>query len=370
MPAAEPNLPQALRCGAPRTTTWLEPCCGEPDAGRHEGYLRAMLTFKHLALSGALAGLLAGCAKPAAPPAPPTTPPPQAVVEPAPPPAAPEAPVGPASPAAQQQAQKSALMAVELLESGYEDQARTELQRALISDANNKLAHSLLRQLSVDPVAALGRESFSYVVKPGESLSGIAKRYMGDVYSFYILARYNDIKVPRQLAGGQAIRIPGKAPPPQPVAQERDTRRVEAPATRADARPATSPALSDGAAVPLPMPTPVVATPAASAEAAAPSPSERALRLAEAAERSGDLDRAFTEYRRATDQPGAPEKAEQVRKQLIARHTVSARTAFAKQDLDGTIGQWDRVLELDPNNETAKLERRKAVGLKEKLQAK
>ena len=92
------------------------------------------------------------------------------------------------------------------------------------------------------------------------------------------------------------------------------------------------------------------------------------MRQGEAAERAGDLERAHSEYQRAGDYPGAAAKAEQLRKQLIGRYTVSARTAFAKQDLDSTIRHWDRVLQLDPNNETAKLERRKAIGLKEKLE--
>jgi tetratricopeptide (TPR) repeat protein len=318
-----------------------------------------MWTIQRLALCCTAAMVLAGCGtRPAAPPPAPGPVPPEATVG----PEAPELPVGPASPAAQQQAQKIAIAAVELLEGGFEDQARIELQRALMADANNRLAHNLLRQMSVDPVAALGRESFAYVVKPGETLSRIAQRHLGDVYSFYILARYNDIRVPKQLAGGQTIRIPGKAPPP--TAMEREPRRGEAAIVRPEIRPAI--ATPESPALPLPAP---VAAPPAAPSAPELSPAERALRAAEAAERSGDLDRALADYRRAGDQPGAAEKAEQLRKQLVARYTVGARTAFAKQDLDGTIGQWDRVLELDPNNETAKLERRKAVGLKQKLES-
>jgi tetratricopeptide (TPR) repeat protein len=299
-----------------------------------------MMTIQRLALLISAAGLMAGCATPP----PPAPPPPQAqVVEPPPPPPSPEPQSGPATPAAQQQAQKIALSAMDLLEAGNEEQARSELQRALASDSNNKLAHNLLRQLSVDPVVALGKESFQYVVRPGETLSKIAQRFMGDLYSFYLLARYNDIKVPRQLAGGQVIRVPGKAP---------QVTKVVTPDPPAPA--------------PTPAPTPVPAP------APAPAPEPVALvafRSAEAAERAGDLDRALTEYRRAGDHPGAAPKAELLRKQLVARHTVLARTAFAKQDLDGTIGHWDRVLELDPANETAKLERRKALDLKKRLES-
>lgn len=300
-----------------------------------------MMTIQRLVFLITAAGLMAGCATPP-PPAPP--PPETPTVSPPAPPPAPEPQTGPASPEKQAQALKIALSTMDLLEAGNEEQARSELQRALALDPNNKLSHNLLRQLNVDPVVALGKESFPYVVKPGETLSKIAQRFMGDIYSFYQLARYNDIKVPKQLAGGQVIRIPGKAPPVAKVV----TPEPPAPAPA----PIPVPALAPVPAPPAPEPVALVA-----------------FRSAEAAERAGDLDRALTEYRRAGDHPGAATKAELLRKQLAARHTVLARTAFAKQDLDGTIGHWDRVLELDPANETAKLERRKALELKKKLES-
>jgi tetratricopeptide (TPR) repeat protein len=95
-----------------------------------------------------------------------------------------------------------------------------------------------------------------------------------------------------------------------------------------------------------------------------------ALRSAEAAERAGDLERALAEYRRAAslDQPAAGNKAEDVRKRLVSRYTVNARTAFVKQDLTGSIRAWDKVLQLDPGNETARLERQKAQMLQKKVE--
>jgi CBS-domain-containing membrane protein len=51
----------------------------------------------------------------------------------------------------------------------------------------------------------------------------------------------------------------------------------------------------------------------------------------------------------------------------IARHSRAARTAFAKQDLEGAIKAWDAVLEIEPDNRTALLEKQKVLGLKEKL---
>jgi hypothetical protein len=268
----------------------------------------------------ASAGLIAGCAQPpsgsSAPP--PSRPAPQApggsaaggtAAVPTPPP---EAPVN-LPPLPPGQVTKAVSSAIEMLEGGNEDQASIELQRVLQTEPGHKLAQSLLRQIKDDPVTMLGRESFSYRVQPGESLSKIAGRFLNDVHQFYVLARYNDIKVPRQLAGGQMIRVPGKAPPPAP-----------APPPVAVPAPATTPV-----AIPPPKPAP--------APAAASEPSTDAALQA------------------------------QRQKEAINRHTRAARSAFAKQDLNGAIRAWDNVLELDPNNRTAQLERQKAIDLKEKL---
>jgi LysM repeat protein len=198
-----------------------------------------------------------------------------------------------------------------MLELGQEEQATVELQRALQIEPNHRLSQSLLRQITVDPVAALGRESFPYRVQPGETLSRISQRFLGDVYQFYLLARYNDLKVPRQLAGGQLLRIPGKAPPPDP-----------APAT------GSAPAVASPAAVPTPSVVPAAVSPAT---------------------------------------PPDPGRAERERRDRITRATRDARAAFARQDLATAIREWDRVLELEPDNATARLERQRAVDLQERL---
>jgi hypothetical protein len=273
----------------------------------------------------ASAGLIAGCAQPpsgsSAPP--PSRPAPQApggsaaggtAAVPTPPP---EAPVN-LPPLPPGQVTKAVSSAIEMLEGGNEDQASIELQRVLQTEPGHKLAQSLLRQIKDDPVAMLGRESFSYRVQPGESLSKIAGRFLNDVHQFYVLARYNDIKVPRQLAGGQLIRVPGKAPPPGPA-------------------PAPAP-------VPVPVPAPATAPVVTAPPRPAPAPP---------AASDASTDAAALQAQR--------------QREAITRHTRAARSAFAKQDLNGAIRAWDSVLELDPNNRTAQLERQKAIDLKEKL---
>ena len=231
-------------------------------------------------------------------------------------------------------AAKLSISAADLLEAGNEEQAANELKRALSLDPNNKLALSLTRQMTEDPMARFGRESFSYVVRSGDTLSRIAGRFLGDIYLFHALARYNGIKVPRQVGEGQTLRIPGKAPPPEA------------------AKPPTG------------------ATPANTPPEAAPA--QQAFRSAQVAEKTGQLDKAFNDYKTAASlgYPGAANNVASVRKKLVDAHSKAARAALARQNLDGAIAAWDQVLALKPGDETAQLERQKVLRLKEALSKK
>lgn len=266
----------------------------------------------------------------------------------------------PVTAASREQSARITQAVTEMLQNGAEEQATAELQRALQLDPGNRMAQSYLRQITVDPVAMFGSESFAYTVRPGETLSLIARRFLGDIYAFYGLARYNGIKVPRLVSAGQVLRVPGKAPPPS-AAEPREPRepRREPPPPPPPPAPAATPAAPPPAPVPAPPPPPPPPAP----------PGEQSMLNGAAAERTGDLDRALSDYRQAAslDYPGASARAEATRKQLVSRHTGSARGAFAKQDLDGSIRHWDRVIELDPANDNAKLERQKALNLKSKL---
>jgi len=164
---------------------------------------------------------------------------------------------------------------------------------------------------------------------------------------------------------GQVIRIPGKAPPPGAIAPP-------PPPPTAAAAPAPAPEPVTRAAPPAPpspSPPPAPAPTASPPPPPEPTPGERAMANADAALRGGDLPRARTEYLNAANlnQPGAAAKAEQLRVQLVARYGMSARNALARQDLDGAISNWQRVIDLDPENATARLELERVRGLKEKL---
>jgi hypothetical protein len=112
------------------------------------------------------------------------------------------------------------------------------------------VATQLLAQIDTDPHVLLGRESYSYVLRPGETLSTVAQRALGNPMLFYALARYNNIAVPSSAAPGQTIQVPGRRPAPAAARPE----------PRPQARPPRS-ATPPPATTPVPRPAPAPASP-------------------------------------------------------------------------------------------------------------
>lgn len=250
--------------------------------------------------------LLAGCQMPRKQAEPAPAPEPVKVVaEPEAPRPAP-VPEGPApgTSAAKAQAQQLFRQSAEALNEGNEDLARRDITEGQRLDPDSKLGQCLARGVSADPEKTLGKTSTRYTVRPNETLGKIAQRALGDGCEFYLLARYNGIKVPRQLAGGQVIRIPGKTP----LAPPPDT-------AKTDATPATLPE----------------AAPASDAAAQKSAPSAQAL------------------------------------KAQIDRHHRDAQAAYRRQDLATAIREWDAVLALDPANDLARARRQEAIELDRRI---
>ncbi|MFT7774187.1 LysM peptidoglycan-binding domain-containing protein [Roseateles sp.] len=196
-----------------------------------------------------------------------------------------------------------------LLDQGHEEAALGELDRVLRADPGNRAAQYLQRQIQEDPVVLFGRDSFSYVVKPGDTLAVIAQRQLGERDAFYGLARYNGIKVPRQLPLGQSIKLPGKP----------------------------RPALAAPAAAPAPVAAaPQVATPV-------PPPVDPEVQ--------------------------ARAQAQQT-KAAINKASRAARVCMVRQDVCCAIRHWDEVLKLDPSNGPAQAERERAMQSLKKLNGK
>jgi hypothetical protein len=118
--------------------------------------------------------------------------------------------------------------AIGLLAVGDAAHARAELQAAQAANGGDELAQNLLMQIDGDPKSLLGASSFSYVIRPGESLSILAERYLKDRFKFYLLARYNGIADPSDAKVGETIQIPGarRLTPPREE-RARDDRHAE-----------------------------------------------------------------------------------------------------------------------------------------------
>jgi tetratricopeptide (TPR) repeat protein len=266
-------------------------------------------------------------------------------------PAAPAAPeLSPAQ--AKAQAQKLALEAVDRLQNGDEAAARQLLSQAQALDASNEIARKMSDQIGADAQKELGSVFFRYTVQRDDSLSKLAQSYLGDRFRFYILAKYNDMPNPSRLAAGQVIKIPGKAQPAPP-------------ATAAPARPASAPA---EAAEVTPAPAPVAEPP----PRAPVSPVASLLQKGRQLEASGDLQGAYGAFTEAVAlSPGNRDailQRDAAKAALVRSYDREATQAFQRQNLDLAIAKWDRLLELDPSNQKAKLERERALELKKRME--
>jgi len=241
------------------------------------------------------------------------------------------------------------MQAVDSLQNGDEASARATLEKAIVIDANNELAKKLMEQIKADAQVELGSTFFRYTVQRDDSLSKLAQTYLGDRFRFYILAKYNDIANPSRLAAGQVLKIPGKAPIAPPVQAK------PAPAPG----PATKPA--ETVEAPKPAPEPEVAAPKESA----------LMQKAGALQKSGDIAGAYAAYSEAARvDPGNKDAAagrDATRTALIRRYDREAVQAYQRQNLDLAIKKWDQILELDPANQKAKLERERAIDLKKRM---
>ena len=130
----------------------------------------------------------------------------------------------------------------ELLNQGQPGPARAEAEQLLRDQPDSPLARSAIEQIDNNPKALLGERSYSYEIKPGETLQSLAERFLGDRNKFYALARLNGIAVPSSAAAGQTIRIPGvRKAPPRPQVTSEPTRAAEPPVQHAtDPRRATA----------------------------------------------------------------------------------------------------------------------------------
>ena len=75
----------------------------------------------------------------------------------------------------------------------------------------------MLREIDTDPRSLYGADSFAYIVRSGDTLASLARRYLGDAVNFYGLARFNNLTLPAELQPGQTVMIPGRVRSPERV---------------------------------------------------------------------------------------------------------------------------------------------------------
>ncbi|MDD3836747.1 MAG: LysM peptidoglycan-binding domain-containing protein [Phenylobacterium sp.] len=130
--------------------------------------------------------------------------------------------------------------AIDLMNQGRIAEARPVLAALLEKDPNDKVARRLMQQLDADPKTLLPGKPKAYTVGPGETLSMLAGRFLGDPLLFYALARYNGFAAPLHVQPGHVIQIPRAPKPAQATAKPKPP----APTARATApsAPAKDPA--------------------------------------------------------------------------------------------------------------------------------
>ncbi len=194
-----------------------------------------------------------------------------------------------------------------LLDRGATEQARKRIDAALKRDPANPAVLVLRDSLRLDAKELLGPASFPYTTRAGDTMQGLAQRFLGNRLKAYQLARYNGIDKPDTLAAGQLLRIPGQPP-------RADTPR------RIEPRPAPMPT-PPARTRPLP-PKPAVAK----APAANPAAARQARTAGLAALNAGNVVRAVGLLRRAAMlDPGNPAIARDLARAERIAATVKGR---------------------------------------------
>lgn len=128
--------------------------------------------------------------------------------------------------------------AIELLNRGEAARARKILIAVLDKQPGDPIARSLVKQIDTDPQTLLGTRNFSYTLRPDDTLSALAQRFLGDPMLFYALARYNGIAAPGTIEPGRTIQIPGHAKPAPSPREAKPAERKPAPPVAAAPKPA------------------------------------------------------------------------------------------------------------------------------------
>ncbi|MEW8253949.1 MAG: LysM peptidoglycan-binding domain-containing protein [Candidatus Thiodiazotropha taylori] len=270
--------------------------------------------------------------------------------------------------------------ALQHLQQGDYENARNQLNWALMDDPDHKRANHLLEQMDADPIEYLGLKNFYYDVQPGDSLSQIAKNFLDDPYKFVILARYNDLDNPSKLAPGQRIRVPGvmrekpkikakpKAKPKPDVVLTEEPVKSEAEPDMSTDPVDVSSQVDEPAPAAMTEPVTEVDPPSETALAEEPEteldqPEETADTLVESIPSSDDTLSSARQLHAEKDLPAAiyllesenssnPEASE-VRTQLASYYTEYANQLIREDDLESARQTLEKLIILDASDNNA-----------------
>ncbi len=242
--------------------------------------------------------------------------------------------------------------AVDFLDLGNIEAAEDVLERILERSPGSRIARRFLDQIRTDPIEAMGTDYTEVEVQPGESLSVIAHRELGDSLQFFALARYNAIAVPRRLASGMIIRIPEglQAAPVQVPAtditwDEPGVGRDEVPV---DDQPVDEEALARQRRADV---------------LYAEGLNER---------QAGNLYLAISRFEDALQlDPAlvtAAEAAQATRAELVNTLHEQAVSMYREQRIADAIASWEEAIELDPEFEPAQVNLERARAVQRRLQ--
>lgn len=258
-------------------------------------------------------------------------------------------PVAPAEESGSDLPQRTGLaQALSDLERGRFDQAWQLLEQLNERDSGSAIVRKLLAQLEQAPEELLPGPYSSIQVAPGESLSEIANRELGDPLMFVALARLNEIPVPMQVAVGTVLRLP---------------------ASQALSEPDAKPPLVDQSSVVGPIEFgPADAPPA---EELAENRARDLYQQAVFLRREGqDVAALEIGHEAVAAEPGfrpAAELVDQLASEVTERMHGSALTAWRNRDVDRAIRLWQTLLEVVPDFEPARIYLQRAVELRARL---
>lgn len=219
-----------------------------------------------------------------------------------------------------------------LLERGQPLPARAELQLYLQSQPSSKVARDLVRQIDLAPSDYFPADYREVVLPSGVSLSSLSKQYLGSVFKFHALAKYNGFLKPGDLTAGQDIKVPL-------TARAKTVFEAEDAAAAGLATGADTGNVHESTAV----------------ENNSPEGEE---------ELASEIESEAVEEVGAAVEEAAPPAL--TAREIDKLHRT-ALGAYRAQDLDKAIALWDEVLRANPEHESARLYRTQAADLQSKL---